>query len=44
MTLRGLYWDESTGAITVGTETGGTDDAEAIGTALARRLAKEARR
>ena len=44
MTLRGLYWDEATGAITVGTETGGADDAEAIGTALAQRLAKEARR
>ena len=44
MTLRGLYWDEATGVITVGTEAGGADDAEAIGTALAQRLAREARR
>ena len=44
MTLRGLYWDEATGVITVGKEAGGADDAEAIGTALAQRLAREARR
>ena len=42
--LRGLYWDEATGAITVGTEHGKVGDAEAIGVALAQKLMKEARR
>ena len=44
VTLRGLYWDEATGAIAIGTETGGADDAGAVGIALAQRLIKEGRR
>ena len=44
LNLRGLYWDEATGAITVGTEHGKVGDAEAIGVALAQKLMKEARR
>lgn len=42
--LRGLYWDEATGAIAIGVETGGADDAGAVGVALAQRLIKEGRR
>lgn len=44
VTLRGLYWDEVTGEVTVGTESGTIGDAEAIGVALAQKLMKEARR
>ncbi len=44
VSLRGLYWNEATGAVTVGTEHGEVGDAEAIGVALAQRLMKEARR
>ena len=42
--LRGLYWNEATGAIAIGTEAGGADDAGAVGVALARRLIKEGQR
>ena len=44
LTLTGLYWDEQTGEHSVGTETGGAQDAEAVGVELARRLMKEVRR
>lgn len=44
VTLRGLYWNEATGAIVIGTEAGIADDAGAIGIALAQRLIKEGRR
>ena len=42
--LTGLYWDEQTGAHSVGRQSGETREAEAIGIELARRLMKEARR
>ena len=44
LTLRGLYWNPATGAITVGEESGAAGDAESIGIALAQRLVREARR
>jgi len=44
VTLKGLYWDETTDGVAVGMESGSTVDAEAVGVALAQRLMKEARR
>ena len=44
VTLKGLYWDETTDGVAVGMESGNTVDAEAVGVALAQRLMKEARR